>query len=72
MNTLQLAVVIILVTGLLLTIWIGRNVARRKSEYDYETKATELAKKSSIFNPVFLTYIIVLGGILIFVLYMAL
>ncbi|WP_226038261.1 hypothetical protein [Aquibacillus saliphilus] len=67
---LVLIALIVVVFSLFYTLKVGKVINARKGEFDTETKTTR--RHSIMLNPIFLAYIIALGGLIIFVAYLTL
>ncbi|RCW74945.1 hypothetical protein [Saliterribacillus persicus] len=66
--TFVLVGLVVIVSGLFITLRLGKQVENRKSELDPEPKATR--NHPILLNPVFLAYVIGFGGLLIFAAYL--
>lgn len=61
---------LIIAGGLLYTLRVGKLTSARQSEYDFEI-SDKVRRHPYSLNPVFLAYIIVIGLVLLYILYLA-
>ncbi|MEH7120485.1 hypothetical protein V7128_24150 [Neobacillus vireti] len=63
-------IALIIIIGLIVTFRTGKAISMKNSEYDYEIHEN-IQKHPMLLNPVFLTYIIALAAVLVYIIYLA-
>jgi len=63
-------IALIIIIGLIVTFRTGKAISAKNSEYDYEIHEN-IRRHPMLLNPVFLTYIIALGAVLVYIIYLA-